>query len=370
MTDEMLALAQRNAADAGVRNAIFLRGVIEDVPLPAESVDVVISNCVINLSVDKPAVLAEIGRVLRPGGRVGVSDVVAEDRLSPAERAERGELRRLHRRCALARASTSPGSRRPASRTSRSSSRTRSPTACTARSCGPSRGPSVDGRGSPAGALAGGRAHLRRRDRDGHATFETAVPDWEAWDRSHLAEHRFVAVADGRVLGWAAVVPRLRPLRLRRRRRGQRLRRRDRRAAAASGAGCSRRSSSRPSARGVWTIQTGIFPENEASVRLHERVGFRDRRPARAPRQAATASGATCSCSSAGARSSADDVAPPLARALGGELIGTFALVFAGAGAIMVDAEPARSGTSASRSRSGSSSWRWSTRSATSRART
>jgi ubiquinone/menaquinone biosynthesis C-methylase UbiE len=90
MTDEMLALAQRNADEAGVRNAIFLKGVIEQVPLPAESVDVVISNCVINLSVDKPAVLVEMARVLGPGGRIGISDVVAEDRLSPAERAERG----------------------------------------------------------------------------------------------------------------------------------------------------------------------------------------------------------------------------------------------------------------------------------------
>jgi SAM-dependent methyltransferase len=90
MTDEMLALALRNAAEAGVANVHFLKGVIEEIPLPASSVDVVISNCVINLSVDKPAVLTEIGRVLKPGGRVGVSDVVAEDELSPEERAERG----------------------------------------------------------------------------------------------------------------------------------------------------------------------------------------------------------------------------------------------------------------------------------------
>jgi arsenite methyltransferase len=90
MTDEMLALARRNAQEAGTRNAIFLKGVIEEIPLPADSIDVVISNCVINLSTDKPAVLTEIARVLRPGGRIGVSDVVAEDRLSPEQRAERG----------------------------------------------------------------------------------------------------------------------------------------------------------------------------------------------------------------------------------------------------------------------------------------
>jgi arsenite methyltransferase len=90
MTDEMLALAQKNAADASVRNVHFLKGVIEQIPLPADSVDVVISNCVINLSTDKPSVLTEIGRVLKPGGRVGVSDIVAEDRLSSADRAERG----------------------------------------------------------------------------------------------------------------------------------------------------------------------------------------------------------------------------------------------------------------------------------------
>jgi SAM-dependent methyltransferase len=92
MTDEMLALARKNADEAGIKNAIFLKGMIEEVPLPADSVDVVISNCVINLSTDKARVLTEIARVLKPGGRVGVSDVVAEDRLTPAERAERGSF--------------------------------------------------------------------------------------------------------------------------------------------------------------------------------------------------------------------------------------------------------------------------------------
>lgn len=89
-TEEMIALGTRHAAEAGATNVSLEHAGMEALPLETDSVDVVISNCVINLSVDKPAVFTEIARVLRPGGRLVASDLVADDALSPAERAERG----------------------------------------------------------------------------------------------------------------------------------------------------------------------------------------------------------------------------------------------------------------------------------------
>ena len=88
MTDEMLDLARRHAAQSGVSNVEFVKGYIEDVPLPDASVDVVISNCVINLAADKRAVLKEAARVLRPGGRFAVSDIIADQDMDEATRSD------------------------------------------------------------------------------------------------------------------------------------------------------------------------------------------------------------------------------------------------------------------------------------------
>ena len=150
MTTEMLDLSRANATRAGAVNVEFLRGLIENIPLPDGAVDVIISNCVINLSTDKPAVLAEMFRVLTPGGRIGINDVVAEDELTAEQRSERGAYG-LHR-------GTSTGSPQPGSSTRRWSSLTRWRIRCTPRSSAPPDPP--NGLPSP---RAGAAAVRRRR---------------------------------------------------------------------------------------------------------------------------------------------------------------------------------------------------------------
>ena len=112
MTDEMLDLARANQAKAGVENVHWLKGHIEAIPLPAETVDVVLSNCVINLSTDKPQVLRETARVLKPGGRFAVSDVIADPGMDDATRADLAAVRRLRRRRAHPRRVRAPPRRR------------------------------------------------------------------------------------------------------------------------------------------------------------------------------------------------------------------------------------------------------------------
>ena len=143
MTDEMLALARANAAEAGVENVEFVKGYIEEMPLADASVDVVISNCVINLAGDKPQVLREAARVLRPGGRFAVSDVIADEDMDDATRADMAAWTGC-----IAGALTEASSRRAHARRDSSTSRSARPTGCTSM---PARRSSAPGGGVRAG---------------------------------------------------------------------------------------------------------------------------------------------------------------------------------------------------------------------------
>ena len=277
MTPEMLDRARANALESGATNVEFLEGYIEEIPLPDASVDVVISNCVIVLSANKSAVFTEIARVLAPGGRVGITDLILEhgaiadpsccDPLTNCgEPVDADSYRQLLSEAGLVGVSIEP-THTYAPGIASAAVRAERPLAAVpgyaVRQMANSDWPRV------AAIYAAGIA-------SGHATFESDVPGWESWDRSHLAAPRMVAVdASGQVVGWAA------------------------------GSGVSERCvyggvmehsiyvdlSARghgvgdlllktlivESERlGFWTIQSGVFPENVASLALHKKWGFRE----------------------------------------------------------------------------------------------
>ena len=276
-SQDMITLARENTTQAGVTNAEFLPGHIEDIPLPDGHVDVVISNCVINLSADKPCVLAEAFRVLRPGGRLGISDVISDDGLDPAQRAEAeqrtgcttGTLTAAeYRTLLLASGFTSihitathdaePGLRSAIIQATRPAAPPgfliRPMRACDANQ-----------------VLTIYQAGLDTGD----ASFETTAPDWDDFDQGKLPLHRHVAVAvTGEVLGWIAastVSPRPvyrgvieHSIYVHPDARGKDI-----------GAALLDAFTGSTEAAGIWTIQTGIFPENTPSLRLHQRAGFR-----------------------------------------------------------------------------------------------
>jgi L-amino acid N-acyltransferase YncA/2-polyprenyl-3-methyl-5-hydroxy-6-metoxy-1,4-benzoquinol methylase len=277
VTPRMVELARANAVDAGTENAEFLRGGIEDIPLPDGHVDVVISNCVINLSADKPRALAEAFRVLRPGGRLGISDVIADDDADPSQRAA------AERRTGCTTGTITAGQYRQlllaAGFTRIAITRTAEADGCLHSAIVQAARPAA-----PEGVLI---RPMRPADADqvlaiyqagldtGQASFETTAPDWHAFDAARLPLHRHVAVdAAGRVVGWAAasqvssrcvyagviehsvyVDP----------------------ACHRGGIGGALLAALIGSAEaaGIWTIQSGVFPENTVSLRLHQKAGFR-----------------------------------------------------------------------------------------------
>jgi L-amino acid N-acyltransferase YncA len=253
-------------------------GGIEGVPLPDAHVDAVISNCVINLSADKPRVLAEAFRVLRPGGRLGVTDVIAAEDADPAERAEAeprvgpasGTVTAAQYRGQLLAAGFTQVRITPAADAGGGLS------SAVIQAVRPAAPDGVLIRPMLA-ADAGQVLAVYQAGLDtGQASFETAAPGWEAFDAGKLPLHRHVAAdaATGRVLGWVAVsAVSGRPVYagvvehsvyVDPARRGQGIGRALLAALVASSEDA-----------GIWTIQSSVFAENTASLRLHERAGFR-----------------------------------------------------------------------------------------------
>ncbi|GGP14452.1 GNAT family N-acetyltransferase [Nonomuraea glycinis] len=277
-SSDMLTLARRNAEQAGVRNVEFLHGAIERVPLPDHAVDAVISNCVINLSSDKAAVLAEAFRVLRPGGRFGVSDVVVDSDLDPVQRATAeqrigcvaGALPVEEYRELLTRAGF------VGIRITLSADHGDGVHSAIVQATKPAIGPGLEIRPMRAADATQVLAIYQAGLDTGQASFETTAPSWEGFAAGKLPHLRYVAAdtETGEVVGWvAASLLSARPV--------------------YAGVvehsiyvhpGCQAHGIGRALLRafiaasedaGVWTIQSGIFGDNAPSLSLHQALGFR-----------------------------------------------------------------------------------------------
>ena len=275
---EMISLARANAAAEGAANAEFLLGSIEDVPLPEAHVDAVISNCVINLSADKPRVLAEAFRVLRPGGRLGVSDVISSGE------ADEGERAAAEQRVGCTTGTVTADQYREQLLAAGFTQVNITPVAdaggglfsAIIQATRPAAPPGVLIRPMRAADAAEVLTIYQAGLDTGQASFETAAPAWEAFDAGKLPLHRHVAAdaATGQVLGWAAASA----VSSRRVYAGvieHSVYVDPARQSGGIGAALLTALIGSAEAAGVWTIQSGVFPENAASLRLHERAGFR-----------------------------------------------------------------------------------------------